>query len=369
MDIKRIHAGVSHLPLHAASPHVAGILRFLPVRFHPVLPGIAEVAAKHELVELIRFILAEKRILERLGAISLLENQTERVFRILLGQTSVTAVQTQAAGSRKVVILFAAHQFDAGRTGPPVTGSIANRRTRKDIDTAGFLVVLMTEQIVAVGYDTQHGYRLQPLTDLRRQRGILGHFGVHAVIRLGNTAHLDITAPLAGIAFGGIALIQHIVNKQIGSRRNIGHLILARKGSRPHDGVIADVKGLGIRRAGRRRRTAVERVSDCPVHRILIILHRKRQLERGIAKAMRLAKRNALGHNTNRCHPGKYHTQQMFHLLFHCILFYVRQYYTTGNMLTFTPPSLSKAGTKGCFRARKYVFFLIYPKNMSIKVV
>ena len=63
VGIEGICAGSADAPLHTSRPQVASVLCFLAVALAPVLPGIAEVAAEYELVELGGLILTIEWIL------------------------------------------------------------------------------------------------------------------------------------------------------------------------------------------------------------------------------------------------------------------------------------------------------------------
>ena len=93
---------MSYLALHAAGPDITGVLSILPIAFSPVLPGVAEVTAQHQLVIFLRFVFTKKWILQRLGAIFLLEHQPEGVFWIFLCQPAMTAMKPETAGGAEV---------------------------------------------------------------------------------------------------------------------------------------------------------------------------------------------------------------------------------------------------------------------------
>ena len=103
--VEGIDSGIAYLTLHAAGPDITGVLCPLTVAAIPVLPGVAEVTAQHQLVVLARRGFTEERILQRLGTVLLLEYKTEGVLRVLLGQTTMTTMQTDAAGRTEVMVL------------------------------------------------------------------------------------------------------------------------------------------------------------------------------------------------------------------------------------------------------------------------
>ena len=111
VHIAGVDTCVAHLALHTPRPYIARVLCLLTVSLVPVLPGVAEVAAQHQLVELRRRVLTEDGRLQRLRSVFLLEHQSERVLRVLLGQSAVTAVQSDAAGRREVNKCAAVHSF------------------------------------------------------------------------------------------------------------------------------------------------------------------------------------------------------------------------------------------------------------------
>ena len=208
VDVKGIDTGVPHATLHAACPHVASVLCLLPVVLAPVLPGVAKVAAQHQLVERVRLVLAEERIVERARPLILrLEDQPEGVLRILLGQSSVSAMQAHATVDRQVVSLRTTHQLDAGRACPSMPRVVAYGRTCEDIDTAMHRVVYVAEEIILVRHQREDGQRAQTFKHLWAQRPVGGHVGIHAVVGLGPTADGGVAPPLRRIASRRVRLL------------------------------------------------------------------------------------------------------------------------------------------------------------------
>ena len=66
-------------------------------------------------------------------------------------------MQAQTAVDSQIMLHRATHQFDAGSTRPPMSRRIAHRRSSEDINAARLLVVLMTEKVILVGHNAQHG--------------------------------------------------------------------------------------------------------------------------------------------------------------------------------------------------------------------
>ena len=229
VHIEGVDTGVPHLALHAAGPDVTGVLCLLPVGLRPVLPRVAEMAAQHQLVELLRLSLAEERIIQTLHTVLFLEYQSERVLGVLLCQPPMTAMQTEPTGGGELRV--ERRVLSGGRRGkhldadgacPAVARRVAHRGPGKDIDAAAVGVVLVTEQMVLVGDDAQHRQRLQAFSNLGAQRGVAGHLRVHLVVGHGRTADVGIFAPRVGVAGRCVALTQHIVDKQVGGRLNGG---------------------------------------------------------------------------------------------------------------------------------------------------
>ena len=260
--VERIHTGAPQLALHPTSPHVAGVLSFLTVVLHPVLPGVAEVTAQDKLVELGRFVLAEERILQRLRTVLLLEDEPEGVLGVLLCQSSVTAMQTYAAVGAEVVLLGTAEQLHAGRTRPAVAGVVAHGRTGEDIDAAPVGVVLVAEEVVFVGNDAEDGQLLQTVGDLPAQRLVTGHLGIHLIVGWRRAPYLRVVAPFRGVAFGIVRLLQHRTDEDVaGGGDGRADDSLPDLGS-PEDGGLREQQRNGVQPAFCRRLAAVGGVPD-----------------------------------------------------------------------------------------------------------
>ena len=220
VGIDRIDTRPANAALHPSYPDVTGVLRLLAVALAPMLPGIAEVAAQHQLVELRRLVFAIERISQRLRAVLLLKYQTEGVLGILLCQTAVSSVETDAAGGAQVVLLRTAKEFHTGRARPAVPRGVAHRRSREDIDAATVGVVLMAEEVILVRDDAQDGQLLQTFDNLRPQRRVSRHLLVHLVVGNGSfpSVHIGIIPPLCRVACRIIGLVQHRVDEDVGSR-------------------------------------------------------------------------------------------------------------------------------------------------------
>ena len=193
--IECIDTGMSHLPLHTSGPDITGILRFLAVSTIPVLPGIAEMAAQHQLSELIRLTFAKEVVLQVRRAICLFIHQTYRVLGILLCQTSVTTMQLHTTVDAQVVMLRTAKEFGTARTGPAITSCIAHRRACIDVDAARLFVILVTEEIPFVGDHREDRQLFQALDDLRSQHRVVCHLRIHLVVGNGRAFKLGIPAP------------------------------------------------------------------------------------------------------------------------------------------------------------------------------
>src|SRR5574344_1005687 len=140
MHIESIHTRAPQPTLHTAGPHITCILRLSSVSAVPMLPGIAEMTAKHQLVELSRLAGAIKRVFKCLLSVLFLEYQTEGMLGILLCQPSMTAMQTDTTSSTEVVLLGTAHEFETCRTCPYMSRGIAHRRAGEDVDATGIRI-------------------------------------------------------------------------------------------------------------------------------------------------------------------------------------------------------------------------------------
>ena len=220
VGIDRVDTRAANAALHPSYPDVTGVLRLLAVALAPMLPGIAEVAAQHQLVELRRLVFAIERISQRLRTILLLKYQTEGVLGILLCQTTVSSVETDAAGGAQVVLLRTAKEFHTGRARPTVPRGVTHRRSREDIDAATVGVVLMAEEVILVRDDAQDGQLFQALDNLRSQRRVTRHLLIHLVVGNGSfpSVHIGIEPPLCRVACRIIGLTQHRVDEDVGSR-------------------------------------------------------------------------------------------------------------------------------------------------------
>ena len=249
VDVEGVDAGTAHAALHAAGPDVAGVLCLLAVALRPVLPGVAEVAAQHQLVEFRWLARAVERIFQRLRPVLLLEHEAERVLGVLLGQSAVTAVQTDAAAYAEVVPLRAAHQFHAGSPRPAVPRVVAHRRASEDVDAAALGVVLVAEEVVLVRHEAQDGQLLQPLRNLRSQLGVARHLRVHLVVGLSRAPYLGVAAPLGRVARRLVRLAEHGADEEVGGGGDVrGYRVALHLGG-PQDGGLADGQRLGVAQA------------------------------------------------------------------------------------------------------------------------
>ena len=103
--IEGIYANVTNLTLNTACPYVTSILGFLAIAVHPMLPCVSEVTAQYQLVELLRSVLSEQRILKGGRSVVLFELQAKRMLWVFLCQTSVTTMQLKTAINGEVMIL------------------------------------------------------------------------------------------------------------------------------------------------------------------------------------------------------------------------------------------------------------------------
>ena len=267
VDIQGVHGRMSHLALHAACPHVAGVLCLLAVALVPVLPAVPEVATQHQLVELGGFVLAVEGVLQGLLAILLLEHQPQRVLGVLLGHAPMTAVQPQAAGDAESLAgqlgAVGPEQLGTGRARPSVSGGIALRRSGEDVYASAQRVVLVAEQVVAVGDDAQRGQTGQPRPYLPHQRRVARHLRIHLIVGGGGAPDGAVAAPLCGIALRAVALAQHVVGEEVGG---CGHgrrgLSVGAEGHGPDDGVALDEQRLAVSGALGRGLAAVEGVAN-----------------------------------------------------------------------------------------------------------
>ena len=257
VDVEGVDAGMAHAALHAAGPDVAGVLSLFAVVLRPVLPGVAEVAAQHQLVELRRLVLAVERIFQRLRAVLLLEDEAERVLGVLLGQSAVTAVQTDAAADAEVVSLGTAYQFHVGCPRPAVPRVVAHRRAGEDVDAAAVGVVLVAEEVVLVRDEAQDGQLLQPLRNLRLQLGVARHLRVHFVVGHSRAPYLGVAAPLGRVARRLVRLAEHGVDKKVRGGGDVRCQRVALHLGRPQDGGLADGQRLGVALARLRGEAAV----------------------------------------------------------------------------------------------------------------
>ena len=220
------------------------------------------MTAQHELIELVGLILAENRIFQGLRTIDLLEHQSQRVFGILLGQSSVTTMEAQTTGRTQVVLLRTTEEFCAGSAGPAVPSGVAHGRTGEDIDATTLLVVLMTEQVVLVGHNAQDGQLLQPRLDFAAQAGVAGHLRVHTVIGCRCSIELGILAPFLRIALGTVALADNRMREDItdgtDDRTDFSALYL----HCPENGGLVNSQRFRIKQTLHRRLTAIGGVSD-----------------------------------------------------------------------------------------------------------
>ena len=216
VDVEGVHACMTHLALHAAGPHVACVLCVLPIALAPVLPAVTKMAAQDKLVELRGLVFTKERVFQRLRtAVLLLEHQSERMFRVLLGQTTVTAVQAQTAVHAEIVA--ATEQLYTGRSRPAVAGIVAHRWTGEDVDATAYGVVFVTEEVVFVSDDAQHGQLPESLDNLGSQCRVVGHLRVHLVVGYGSSADGGVLAPCVRIAFRVVGLLQYVIGEEIGS--------------------------------------------------------------------------------------------------------------------------------------------------------
>ena len=284
VHVERLHADVAQPLLHAAGPYVAGVLGHGALRGIPVLPRIAEVAAQHQLVELLR--LAKDGICQLALTILLLEDQAERMFRVLLGQTAMTAMQTDATVGVHVVLLRPSHQLHADGARPPMTCIVANGRAGEDVDATALLVVLMAEEMVFVSDDAQDGQRVESLRHPLAEGSVGQQLGVHLIVGSGGSPLLGVASPLCRIAFGQRWLAEHRRHEDVAAggygRRQlaIGHLHGAQHGG------LRQRERTGIELALSSGRASVGGVSDfcCPV--VGGDFHRQALL---VVKAMSLA--------------------------------------------------------------------------------
>ena len=86
---------IAKLCLRFSRPKIASILSFVALSIVPMLPRIAEESTKNKCVELLWSPFPEDSILETLGSVIAFEMESESVFRILFGQSSVTSMQFQ----------------------------------------------------------------------------------------------------------------------------------------------------------------------------------------------------------------------------------------------------------------------------------
>ena len=148
------------------------------------------------------------------------------MFGVLLGQSAVTAVQTDAAADAEVVPLRAAHQFHVGRPCPAVPRVVAHRRASEDVDAATVGVVLVAEEVVLVRDEAQYGQLLQPLRNLGPQLGVARHLRVHFVVGYGRAPYLGVAAPLGRVARRLVRLAEHGVKGTIRSPRTLSGSVL-----------------------------------------------------------------------------------------------------------------------------------------------
>ena len=263
MNIAHARGWMPHQTLHRSRPCVAFVLCTFPIPTIPMLPGVAKHAAQYQLVELLRSVGAENGIIELAWSELTLEHQAERMLGILLGQPAVTSMQLDATiyGQIQVIVVSPEH-FHRNMSLPSAPNTVADRRSRVDINAPLGRVGNMTEQAVAVGHH-RHGWNSrQTLPNLLGQLGIRSHFGVHLIISLSRPPNIGKLAPCVGVAFGIVRLPQHIVEEQIsgcGNRRQASFTFESR---RPKNSVAFHAKHPLIKRAQEGWLTAVERISN-----------------------------------------------------------------------------------------------------------